>query len=62
MISGADYNPAGPPVTVIATDGAGAPARRLSAVTMSLAPGSGFGPLAGRRAVTTVDGVASSRR
>ena len=59
VITDTPYDPTGLPVTVVVKDGAGEPTGSAVPVTMSLAPGSGFGPLSGTTPVVTSAGVAT---
>ena len=58
-ITGTPFSPSGPPVTVLVVDGSGQPLPGATVpITLSLAPGSGFGPLSG---TTTRDHVRRRR-
>ena len=59
-ITGTPYDPSGPAPTVLVVDASGQPLPGASVpITVSLAPGSGFGPLSGTTTRTTSGGVAA---
>jgi len=59
-ITGTPFSPSGPPVTVLVVDDSGEPVPGATVpITLSLAPGSAFGPLSGTTTRTTSGGVAT---